>query len=337
MVERTIESAIPTLTGRFLPLDEVHQETLSMDGTFVRIVAEWLWAQFEHEGWGIGEAHDITDMAQAFNVKSEDLFREALDCVATTDFVEKEGENLQFVKPVPIGTTLDYLLNECPQDFGQSFPVFVKLFRAGLDKVLLGVPQGSPMNAEAWDAVLGCSFYINDRQRAFEFAKFANIGRIKDQPLRVLDFGCGTGFSGLQIQGYLNSHGIECELYGYDPTPGVVELARKRIPGLKPYILGDPRNKVVFDGVFVSHALHYIPKERQQPTIALIDKILHSPGKFFGCALFSEPDYNPHVNTCIRVLGGPGVPSSTTFESWFQGTNFKLRIDARARVFCADK
>ncbi|MFQ6116425.1 MAG: hypothetical protein ACE5NG_20390, partial [bacterium] len=71
--------------------------------------------------------------------------------------------------------------------------------------------------------------------------------------------------------------------------------------------------------------------------IALIDRILRSPGKFFGAALFSEPDYNPAVNTCIKVLGGPGVPSGTAFANWFQGTSFQLRVDTRTRVFCADK
>lgn len=32
----------PPLAGRLLPAEEVHQETLAMDGTFLRIVAEWL-------------------------------------------------------------------------------------------------------------------------------------------------------------------------------------------------------------------------------------------------------------------------------------------------------
>lgn len=327
----------PPLAGRLLPPEEVHQETLAMDGTFLRIVAEWLWTRFEHEGWGVGDARDLTDMAQTFEVKNDVLFQEAVESLATTDFVEKDGDTVLFVKPAPPGTTLDYLLNDCPQDFGQSFPVFAQLFRGGLDKVLLGVTHERPMTADAWAAVLGCAFYLNDRRRAFEFAQFADFGRQKVHPLRVLDFGCGTGFSGLQIQGYLNAHGLECELYGYDPTPGVMELAQQRLPSLKPYVLGDPTNPVAFDVVFVSHALHYIPEGQQQPTIALIDRILRSPGKFFGAALFSEPDYNPAVNTCIKVLGGPGVPSGATFATWFRGTSFQLRVDTHARVFCADK
>ncbi|MFX0198443.1 MAG: class I SAM-dependent methyltransferase [Candidatus Hodarchaeota archaeon] len=337
MVERAIESTMPNFTGRLLPPEEIYQETLAMDETFVRIVAEWLWEQFEHEGWGVGEAYNIADMVQTFEIKNDDLFQEALISVATSDYVAKEGDKFRFLKPA-VGVSLDYLLNECPKDFGQSFPVFAKIFRAGLDKVLLGITQDSdPMTAEAWDRVLGNQFYVNDRHRAMEFGRLMDLRKDLDRPLKVLDWGCGTGICSIQIQQYLNENGIEHELYGYDPTPGVIDIAKSRIPSLSPYIFGRSEKEVVFDIVFVSHALHYIPNGQQQPTIALIDRICHSPGKFLGCALFSEPDFNPHVNTCIRVLGGPGVPSEAGFKSWFLGTNFKIRVDTCARVFCADK
>ena len=77
--------------------------------------------------------------------------------------------------------------------------------------------------------------------------------------------------------------------------PGMVEAAQKRVPSLKPYVPGDPKNTIKFDIVFASHCLHYIPEEKRRPTMALMDSILESPGKLLGCGLFS--DYTPNVRT----------------------------------------
>jgi len=323
----------PTL-GRILQTSEVQAENLAMENVVPLIASEWLWTNYSHIGGKPGETHDISEIAESFAVKDEQLFRESLQCLSE-EYAVTDGEKIHFKKVAPVGCAVSQLYTEPVQEFAQNFAIFLDFVRNGFDRQILGVTDAN-FDPGAWEQVLGGPFYLNDRRRALEFGQVYQFIS-KKAPIRILDFGCGTGHSAIQLQGYFEALGMETEIYGSDPMPGMVAAAIKRVPSLKPYIPGDPMNTTKFDIVFASHCFHYIPEDKRQPTMALLDSMLESPGKILGCGLFS--DYTPNVGTVIKILGGAGgAPSAEEFKDWFTGTSFThVRVNPQERVFAIEK
>ncbi len=58
------------------------------------------------------------------------------------------------------------------------------------------------------------------------------IPRAADRPLRILDCGCGTGAWLVYLGSLLEEAGINCDLYGFDLSDGMVELAREKLSDL---------------------------------------------------------------------------------------------------------
>ncbi|MFX0211292.1 MAG: class I SAM-dependent methyltransferase [Candidatus Hodarchaeota archaeon] len=324
--------------GRILSPEELHLENVAVQNVLEKLVTEWLWTNLQSTGGKIGEPHSINDMAsKTLDIKNEDLFYEAIEWV-DDEYVIKEGDKLKFKKPAPTGTTVNYLLNKEPaRDFAETYAVFIDFVHAGMDKLLLGTVKHGHFDPSAWEKVLGGSFYANSRRREMEYGGLAEFLKARESTPKILDFGCGTGHSLLQVQAYLESRGIiDYEFYGYDPSPGMVEMAQNRIPSLQPYVLGDPTNTIQFDVVLAFFCHHFIPPEQQRPTMALFDQIIKSPGKFLGIGGFCEVDYNPAQDPLVKLIGGAGSPSEE-FKSWFTGTSFEVNVNTFELVFCCNK
>ncbi|QGZ57734.1 class I SAM-dependent methyltransferase [Paraburkholderia acidiphila] len=110
---------------------------------------------------------------------------------------------------------------------------------------------------------------------------------------RVLDIGCGSG----RDLAYLQT--LECDVYGLDATPELVELAQSRHPELKGRIVCEsiPSAQVpfggAFDGVLCSAVLMHIPLEHQIAAAEFIERSL-KPG---GRLLYSVPSKRRDATT----------------------------------------
>ncbi|MGP4114134.1 class I SAM-dependent DNA methyltransferase [Streptomyces sp. 4N509B] len=105
-------------------------------------------------------------------------------------------------------------------------------------------------------------------------AAFAEVVRGAERRLPVVEVGCGTG----RITGHLRSLGLEVS--GVDLSPGMVEVARRRHPGLR-FEVGSMGELDVADGalggVVAWYATVHTPPERLPGVFAEFARVL-APG-----------------------------------------------------------
>ena len=104
---------------------------------------------------------------------------------------------------------------------------------------------------------------------------------------RVADLGCGSGvFTGL-----LRQHGCVCT--GLDISPKLIELARRKYPGIE-FLEGDverlPFPDASFDGVLLGGIVHHLPNP--SPCAAEVYRVLRPGGRFVA---FDPNRMNPFM------------------------------------------
>jgi len=104
---------------------------------------------------------------------------------------------------------------------------------------------------------------------------------------RVADLGCGSGvFTGL-----LRQHGCVCT--GLDISPKLIELARRKYPGIE-FLEGDverlPFPDASFDGVLLGGIVHHLPKPF--PCATEVYRVLRPGGRFVA---FDPNRMNPFM------------------------------------------
>jgi ubiquinone/menaquinone biosynthesis C-methylase UbiE len=104
---------------------------------------------------------------------------------------------------------------------------------------------------------------------------------------RVADLGCGSGvFSSL-----LSQHGCICT--GLDISPKLIELARRKYPGIE-FLEGDverlPFPDASFDGVLLGGIVHHLPNP--SPCAAEVYRVLRPGGRFVA---FDPNRMNPFM------------------------------------------
>jgi 2-polyprenyl-3-methyl-5-hydroxy-6-metoxy-1,4-benzoquinol methylase len=101
---------------------------------------------------------------------------------------------------------------------------------------------------------------------SYRYGILAGYLRLLHNSPSILDFGCGTGILLERIQGI-----PFYEYMGIDPSPGAVELARKRVPEVGTFVVAEdlPRTENAYDVVVCNEVLYYLPDPD-----ALLDRIV---------------------------------------------------------------
>ncbi len=103
--------------------------------------------------------------------------------------------------------------------------------------------------------------------------------------MTVLDVGCGTGAHLELLKRY------DCDLYGLDMSPAMLEAAQKRLGDAAELQLGDatdmPYEEDKFDLIITMLALHEMPPETRSAVITEMKRVLKGDGRILLI------DFNP--------------------------------------------
>lgn len=108
-----------------------------------------------------------------------------------------------------------------------------------------------------------------------------------EKKMRVLEVGCGTG---VLLEVYRKS---QCQLFGIDASPSMLNVARKRFGDTADLLLGDatgmPYESGTFDLVFCMLVLHEMDKTTRMSVIAEMKRVLKSGGRILMIDFHAGP------------------------------------------------
>ncbi|WP_169986795.1 class I SAM-dependent methyltransferase [Microbispora sp. H10836] len=123
---------------------------------------------------------------------------------------------------------------------------------------------------------------------------------------RILDVGCGTGYLTRILAPVVTPSG---HVTGVDPSPPMVEYARRRAPGNCTYVVGEgqslPFPDGSFDAVVSSLAVHHIPGDARPRALREMFRVLR-PGGRLVIAEF-RPPASPLAARLVGMLTGPAM------------------------------
>lgn len=143
--------------------------------------------------------------------------------------------------------------------------------------------------AEQYDQVLGEAIpeALNEDGYFAEY-KIAlmakHLGR--NQPARILDFGCGAGRS----LPYLEQYFSNSELWGYDVSPASLKVAAQRVPEAHLFSDWGTIANTRFDVIVAANVFHHIPPAQRQQALVQCLQALEQTGQMF---LFEHNPFNP--------------------------------------------
>ena len=113
----------------------------------------------------------------------------------------------------------------------------------------------------------------------------------QDEPLKILDFGCGIGLS----DSYLAKSFPNAGIYGCDISDESVKIAQEENAQFKNLIYAVYDNEKLpfdekFDVIFVANVFHHIPRKLQQKTMNLLKNNLAENGFLI---VFEHNPFNP--------------------------------------------
>lgn len=136
------------------------------------------------------------------------------------------------------------------------------------------------------------SFQIQQREAASAVVARA-AQRTQDRPLRILDFGCGTGWLGAELAVY-------GEVTGIDLSPAAIQHGQQEYPALHLMAgdFDDPRLVGPFDVIISSDVIAHVAD--QQRYIARAAELLRPGGIFF---LMTQNSFVWHRTSDLRPQG----------------------------------
>lgn len=148
--------------------------------------------------------------------------------------------------------TIFILAVEGTSDLPRDFQIGGSKFERLLDKMFIPVIRDKAFTIAIWNACAASYERIVDTARNIENANrlveiaLERLNSPSLSSLKILDYGCGTGLSvSAALPGWLG------QLFGYDPSPTMVEAAKNR--GLR---MIERNCSDHFDIIFASYVLH---------------------------------------------------------------------------------
>ena len=105
------------------------------------------------------------------------------------------------------------------------------------------------------------------------------LDRIKGQPRRILDYGCGTGrLTALLAKAFPNA-----EICGYDPSAASIEEAKKAVVDSSNIVLSTSFDSIEskFDMIVIAGVFHHIPDVHRARIVHAIISRLDSGSQLF--------------------------------------------------------
>jgi 2-polyprenyl-3-methyl-5-hydroxy-6-metoxy-1,4-benzoquinol methylase len=147
-----------------------------------------------------------------------------------------------------------------------------------------------------WDKVYSSNGQVwgdKPSELALATAGYLQKQKLSDQPLAVLDVGCGYGRDAL----YLASN-FRCAILGVDVSEKAIEIATKAVPhGQKERVKFQKRNFVEldyekYDIVFASHLYHLLKDDERKKLRRIMKMMLKPNGLLFLSALsVNDPEH----------------------------------------------
>jgi len=152
---------------------------------------------------------------------------------------------------------------------------------------------------------------------------------------QVLDVGCGTGSLTIAAK---RAAGPAGEVYGIDPAPQMIELARHKAAragaevGFQVGLIEDiPFPEAKFDLVLSSLMLHHLPDDLKREGFSEVHRVLKPGGRFV--AVDFDPPTRPLVRWLAILFFGHGMLQSNlrALEAMLQAAGFKETQTGKTR------
>ncbi|HEX4814163.1 MAG TPA: methyltransferase domain-containing protein [Nonomuraea sp.] len=145
--------------------------------------------------------------------------------------------------------------------------------------------------------------FLGGRRAAFTRLAAAGRPRAGD---RVLDVGCGTGYLSRVIAPVVGPGG---HVTGLDPSPAMIDYARRRAPSNCSYELGEgqrlPFPDGSFDLVVSSLAVHHMPAEARPEALRQMFRVLRPGGRLLIAEF--RPPRGRLARRLVGLLTGPAM------------------------------
>jgi SAM-dependent methyltransferase len=138
-------------------------------------------------------------------------------------------------------------------------------------------------------------FFCWDDQYFAEYKVRIVRGRVRSEPKRILEYGCGVG----RNLGFLHAFFGEAEICGCDIAERCLQKASEEHPYAHLYLIGRDTIPGDFDLILIANVFHHVPSRLQAAVMDTIGGLLAAGGEVF---IFEHNPYNPAtrhmVNTC---------------------------------------
>ena len=276
-------------------------------------------------------AQNIEEMARTQKYANKELLLELLKILENDNYIKIMNDEFQVLKLVS-DDVIKRIEPKVVKEIQESFMNFIPTVTKAIDDRLKGIPLSEFDAGELrvqWEIALKGDFYTIQREKAFKFARFPDFIKGRKSPIRLLDYGCGSGEGTKQLYNYFKTNcDIEFTIDGCDVSLGLLEIAEDDVGlefPLEFFSLKDQRPKSnYYDGIFLSQVIHW--DENCYNLIKELKAALKSGGMLFGAeSNFSDRIYQ--IDLFLRLLGSQGFPSKDLMYDWFEKNGLELQYD----------
>ena len=274
---------------------------------------------------------NIQEFARAHEYVNEELLVELFKILEAENYINIMNNEFEVLKLIPddVIKQVEIKINE---DIRKSFMNFIPTVMKAMDDRLKGVPLSEFDAGELrvqWEIALKGDFYTIQREKAFNFARFPDFIKEREAPIRLLDYGCGSGEGTRQFYNFIEKKcDVEFTIDGCDVSIGLLEIAEDDIGleyPLEFFSLKDrPLKDNYYDAIFLSQVIHW-----DKDPFRLIKELkasLKPGGMLFGV----ESNYTKRVyqiDLFLRLLGAQGFPTKELLHDWFESNGLDLKFD----------
>ncbi len=284
----------------------------------------------------------LEEFMQQNNFRNKSLLLELLALLEKDGYVKIKKDDFVILKKQIVEEELKKREKKVAPIVLDAFEAFGDYTERALIERLEGVPPASFDSNELrvlWNVALRGDFYTIQRRDALNFAQLDKLAkRNQNQPIRILDFGCGSGEGTIQILTFLREKNIPHNLEACDISEGLLEIAAED-EALEEdiYFFNYKERKPkegYYDAIFISQVLHW-PDDPVQ-MVSDLKSYLKENGILFGVqSTFSKRLYQ--IDLFIRLLGAKGFPEEKEFYRWFEENDMNVRFDPATYTFLATK
>jgi len=279
----------------------------------------------------------IDELLTEQGFKDRDLFVELLKLLESAKYIKLKDEKVFLNRKIP-ENVLEVAERKISKVVKDAFSPFANSMHEIIFNRLAGkLPSKFDENElrVLWSIALKGEFYAVQRRLSYKFAKIDEFLK-KRTPARVLDYGCGSGSSTIQLYDFLKKHLSEFDVHACDISEGLLEIAREDEALAYPIHFFNLKQQKpregYYDAIFLGQVMHWF--ENPVEMVGLLKSYLKPGGILFGVeSIYHKSLY--YIDLFIRILGSRGFPKEEEFFSWFEKNNMKVDYDYVVYAFKA--